>query len=898
MNSRLVLVDGSSYLYRAFHALPPLNNSQGEPTGAIYGVIAMLRKLQKEVHPSTIAVIFDSPTPTFRHQLYPAYKANRLKMPEELQKQVSTLYAIIRAMGLPLINIAGVEADDIIGTLTQQAKQAGMQVLISTSDKDFAQLVDENVHLVNTMTGTVMDPAGIINRFGVEPCQIIDYLTLIGDTSDNVPGVPMVGPKTAVKWLTQYQTLEQLLENADKITGKVGNNLRAHREHLVLARQLITIKQDVPLNYPLEDLKPLNMDIDLLRDWFEKLEFKSWLKELSSSITKPSEPTHIDQNSFRDYELIVDETTLVKWKKAIEAAEWTVIDLETTGLDTLTAELVGIAVAIHPKQQAYIPLKHDTIGSPPQLDLNWVLMQLKPWLEDPLAKKVGHNLKYDRGILANYGIELAGTYADTLLESYLLDSASKNHDLESVAERYFNYRVISFEEIAGKGKQQLQFNQIPVEKAAPYAAEDAAVCYALHTLLEPQLKDKGGLVVRDQLEIPLIKILSRMERYGVFIDTQLLKQQSEELAIRLKALEEKSYVLAGQPFNLSSPKQLQEILYRTHQLPILSKTTTGQPSTSEKVLQALAVDHQLPELILEYRTLSKLKSTYTDALPRQVHPKTGRVHTAYHQAVVITGRLSSSNPNLQNIPIRTEEGRKIRRAFAAPPGYKIVAADYSQIELRIMAHFSQDEALLNAFQNNLDVHAATAVELFGITLDQVTSEQRRQAKVVNFGLIYGISAFGLATQLRTTPEVAQSIMDHYFTKYPGVKRYMEKTRQLAHTQGYVQTLLGRRLSLPLIHSQNKLHQKATERAAINAPLQGTAADIIKQAMINIDAQFEQHSIAAHMIMQVHDELVFEVREDKLEETCQCIEQNMKNAASLIVPLEVSIGIGNNWEEAH
>lgn len=891
MASQLALIDGSSYLYRAFHALPPLTTREGKPTGAIYGVISMIKRLQKGINPDYLAIVFDSPTPTFRHELYPAYKANRVKMPEELQLQIPDLYAIIRSMGLPLITLAGVEADDIIASLARKAQKEGIKTIISTGDKDFTQLVDQDITLINTMNEVVMDQEGVKNRFDVTPEQMIDYLALVGDNSDNIPGVPMVGPKTAIKWLNQYHTLDQIIANAEHIKGKVGENLRAAKEHLLLAKQLITIKQDVPLEYNMEDLQPKQSDSIALRQWFEALEFKTWAKELT--INMP-----VDHAFFKTYELITTEGSFKTWLALLYQEEYVSIDLETTSLDTLTAELVGIAFSLSTNRQAYLPLQHDSLIVPQQLNIKEVLTKLKPWLENASIKKIGHNLKYDSGILANYGIELKGIYSDTLLEAYLLDSAYKQHGLDNLAERYLNYNPISFEAIAGKGKQQLCFNQIPIEKAAPYAAEDAAVCRALHVLLEPRLVEIGSISIRDKLEIPLIPILSRMERHGVFINAELLQQQSQILGVRLKQLEEKACQLAGKTFNLSSPKQLQEILYESHALPISVKTATGQPSTSEKVLQALAVEHELPRLILEYRGLSKLKSTYTDALPKQIHPKTGRVHTAYHQAVVTTGRLSSSNPNLQNIPARTEEGRKIRKAFQAPEGYKIVAADYSQIELRLMAHFSKDATLLAAFQEGLDIHAATAVELFGIHLDQVTPEQRRHAKVVNFGLIYGISPFGLAAQLKTTPDIAREIMDRYFTRYPGVKQYMEKTRQLAHVQGYVETLFGRRLTFPLITSANKLHQKATERAAINAPLQGTAADIIKQAMITIDSTLRSQCIDATMIMQVHDELVFEVKESELTQACAYIEKGMQEAANLAVPLTASIGIGNNWDEAH
>jgi DNA polymerase I len=894
MQGRLILVDGSSYLYRAFHGLPPLTTAQGEPSGAVYGVVAMLKKLRKETRAEdSIVVVLDSPIPTFRHELYADYKANRLKMPKELQSQIPALQAIIPAMGFPLVVHPGVEADDIIATLAQQAQEAKMPVLISTNDKDFAQLVNSSVSLVNTMTERVLDRAGVIERFGVTPEQIVDYLSLTGDASDNIAGVPLVGPKTAAKWLGQYGTLENLLANELDITGKVGQNLRAYRKHVLLARTLITIQKDVPLEKNLTDLlaQSQEMDANCLMYWFGKLEFKQWMHELA----QPKKGIHLN---FTKHDLILDQVLLDKWLAAIPHSKYLVLDLETTSLNTLEAEIVGVGLGLSSQQVAYIPLQHDYIDAPAQLDREKVLNQLKPFLEDTTLKKIGHHLKYDQSVLANYNIHLKGIYADTLLESYLLDSTHKGSDLDTLSWKHLGYRTTTFEAIAGKGKHALSFNQVPLTQAAPYAAEDISVCLALHNILEPQLAAIDVLQLRDTIEIPLISVLSHMERRGVRINETLLRRQSQELAERLSAIEDKTYQLAGRPFNLGSPQQLRAILYEEQQLPILAKTATGQPSTAEKVLQALAAEHALAQLILEYRTLSKLKSTYTDTLPKQIHPKTGRVHTAYHQAIVTTGRLSSSNPNLQNIPIRTEEGRKIRRAFEASPGYKLLAADYSQIELRIMAHFSEDASLLAAFYEERDIHAATAAVLFGVPIEQVNAEQRRRAKAINFGLMYGMSAFGLATQLRTTPAAAQQIMNEYFERYPGVKQYMENTRNIAHKQGYVTTLFGRRLPLPLIASNNRNYQKAAERAAINAPLQGTAADIIKRAMITIDAELTHHAIEAYMIMQVHDELVFEVQEAALTKAKECIEEGMQQAAQLKVPLRVMIGVGNNWDEAH
>jgi DNA polymerase I len=889
---KLVLIDGSSYLYRAFHALPPLQTSRGEPSGAIYGVVNMLHKLLKEQAPTAVGVVFDTPTPTFRHKLYPAYKANRTEMPAELQVQIPPLQAIIQAMGLPLIIIPGVEADDVIASLARKAVEQGLSVLISTGDKDFAQIVTAHISLVNTMTGSCLDRAGVIERFGVPPEQIVAYLSLIGDNVDNIPGIPKVGPKTAVKWLQQYGTLDNIIAHADEIGGKVGDNLRGNLQHLKLAEQLITIQQSIPLPLQCQDLQRTAPDWPALSHWFKQLEFNIGLREWNVNFQTVKSAITLD------YQLILTQEDCLQWLKSMREAEWISLDIESTSLDTLTAELVGLAFALPSGAAAYLPVAHDYPDVPLQLSRDWVLSQLKPLLEDPLKKKIGHNLKYDRGILANYGIELAGLYADTMLESYLLNSASGRHNLDTLALQILNHSPIRFESLVGTGKQAVCFNQVALEKAAPYAVEDVKICGALHQHFEPQLRAIGILKIRDQLEMPLLSILSRMERKGVLVDVCLLQQQSQYLAQRLQKLESESWALAGQEFNLSSPKQLQSVLFEAHSLPVSTKTATGQASTAEAVLQTLAVDHSLPRLILEHRSLSKLKSTYTEALARQIHPKTGRIHTSYHQAVVATGRLSSSKPNLQNIPIRTPEGRKIRQAFIAPAGYTMLTADYSQIELRIMAHLSQDEGLIEAFHHGKDIHAATAAELFGVPLDQVDSAQRRRAKIVNFGLIYGISAFGLATQLAIKPDAAQAIIDRYFSRYPGVKQYMEHTRKLAKTQTYVTTLMGRRLSLPSIHS-DKLQQKQTSmRAAINAPLQGTAADIIKQAMITIDKALRQQSIAADMIMQVHDELVFEVKDAAIEQAIACIEKGMREAATLCIPLTVSIGVGSNWDEAH
>lgn len=896
-NHSLILVDGSSYLYRAFHALPPLTNSQGEPTGAIYGVINMLRRLFRDYPNNAIAVVFDAKGKTFRDELFADYKAHRPSMPDDLQKQVEPLHAIIHAMGLPLLIIDNVEADDVIGTLTQQAIEQSIPVIISTGDKDFAQLVNDQVTLVNTMTSTMLDRNGVIEKFGVAPEQVIDYLTLVGDSVDNIPGVPNVGPKTAVKWLTEYQTLDNLIAHARDIKGKVGDNLRNSFEQINLSKTLVTIKTDVTLPVKVTDLERQNANNDELQYWFQRLEFKSWLNELTSNSTKTANPTQPAKEFI--YDIVLTETEFNQWLNQLEQTELFAFDTETDSLDYISAQIVGVSFAITPGKAAYVPLTHNYPGAPTQLNREYVLNQLKPLLENPEKKKLGHNLKYDMSVLLNHGITLRGIAYDSMLESYVLDSTAGRHDMDSLAMRCLNHKTITFEEIAGKGIKQLTFNQIGLEEAGPYAAEDADITLQLHNALYSQLQENEGLLYTyNELEIPLIPVLSRIERRGVLIDAQLLRGQSQSLGMRLIELEQQAYQLAGQLFNLGSPKQLQIILYEQQGLPILEKTPTGQPSTSENVLQELAINFPLPKVILEYRSLSKLKSTYTDKLPEQIHPKTGRVHTSYHQAAVATGRLSSSDPNLQNIPIRTEEGRRIRQAFIAAKGCKIIAADYSQIELRIMAHLAQDPNLLNAFAEGLDIHKATAAEIFNIPLDAVTHDQRRSAKAINFGLIYGMSAFGLAKQLGIERNAAQAYMERYFTRYPNVKHYMETTRQQAHHQGYVTTLFGRRLPLPEINSKNMARQKASERAAINAPMQGTAADIIKIAMIKIDQVIQAQQLQSHMIMQVHDELVFEATECEIETMMTLIQTQMTDCPNLSVPLMVDIGIGNNWDEAH
>lgn len=888
----LILVDGSSYLYRAFHALPPLTNSQGEPTGAVYGVINMLRRLLADYQPEHMAVIFDAKGKTFRDDLFAGYKAHRPIMPTELQAQIAPLHAIIQAMGIPLLVVPGVEADDVIGTLACMAKAEGMPVLISTGDKDMSQLVCPEITIINTMTNTVLDEAGVKAKLGIDVSQVVDYFALVGDAVDNVPGVEKVGPKTAVKWLTAYGDLDTVMAKAHEITGKVGENLRAALSTLPLSRELVTIKCDVPLTIKPRDLTLVKPDRATLMDWYRRLEFKTWLAELlDKQKTKPG----LNAN----YQTLLTEEQWVNWLTRLQQAELFAFDTETTSLDYMAAELVGVSFAIQPYEAAYVPFGHDYMDAPQQLAKDYVLAQLKPLLENPKLKKVGHNLKYDMTVLANHGIHLRGIAYDSMLESYVLNSTANRHDMDSLALKYLGYKTTTFEEIAGKGAKQLNFRQIPIDTASHYAAEDADITLQLHQTLWPNVVAEPGLrLVFEAIEMPLLRVLSQLERNGVLINADLLRQQSQELAKRLLELEEETYVLAGQLFNLGSPKQLQEILYNKLGLPILEKTPTGQPSTAESVLQELALNYPLPKLILEYRSLSKLKSTYTDKLPEQINPHTGRVHTSYNQAVVATGRLSSTDPNLQNIPVRTEEGRRIRQAFIAPLGYKIVAADYSQIELRIMAHLSQDKGLLTAFAQELDIHRATAAEIFGVSLEAVTSQQRRSAKAINFGLIYGMSAFGLAKQLGIGRPEAQFYIDRYFQRYPGVKRYMEETRAKAKQAGYVETLFGRRLYVPDINARNVQRQRAAERIAINAPMQGTAADIIKLAMIKTADCLSKATIDGRMIMQVHDELVFEIKEADVERAIPVIKQCMMEAAVLSVPLVAEVGVGSNWDEAH
>ena len=892
----LVLVDGSSYLFRAFHAMPNLTNSKGEHTGAIYGVVNMIRRLLADFEPEHIAVVFDAKGKTFRNDLYPEYKANRPPMPEELAQQIQAVHEIIKAMGLPLLCVPGVEADDVIGTLAQQATDMGIDTVISTGDKDMAQLVNQHVSLIDTMKGVVSDEQGVVDRFEVTPEQIIDYLALIGDTVDNVPGVPKVGPKTAVKWLKEYGSLDEIMAHADEFKGKVGEYLRDSLEQLPLSKELVTIKKDVELEVDPVTVNRQSPDTDALRELFGRYEFKSWLAEvLGSQDGQQMEKAVTNAN----YETVFEQAALDDWIKKLNKADLFAFDLETTSLDYMQAEIVGCSFAVKSGEAAYVPLAHDYAGAPTQLTRDAVLAQLKPLLEDPKQAKLGQNLKYDMSVLASYDIQMQGIEFDTMLESYVLDSTASRHDMDTLALKHLTHQTIHFEDIAGKGAKQLTFNQIEIEQAAPYAAEDADITLRLHEALWPRLQEIPTLTaVFREIEMPLVPVLSRIERRGVLLDVKMLQQQSREFEKRLLELEKEAHKEAGEVFNLGSPKQLQAILFEKLGLPVISKTPKGQPSTAESVLQELAHDYALPELILENRSLSKLKSTYTDKLPQQIDPATGRVHTSYHQAVAATGRLSSSDPNLQNIPVRKEEGRRIRRAFIAAPGYKMLAADYSQIELRIMAHLSKDEGLLKAFAAGEDIHCATAAEVFGIDPDKVSSDQRRSAKAINFGLIYGMSAFGLARQLDIERGMAQQYIDLYFTRYPGVKTYMDETRERAREQGYVETVFGRRLYLPEIKASNAVRRQYAERTAINAPMQGTAADIIKRAMIDLDRAIEKSKLDIHMIMQVHDELVFEVAKDSVEQAGDIITKSMVSAAELDVPLIVDVGIGSNWDEAH
>jgi len=896
-NPPFVLVDGSSYLFRAYHALPPLTNSQGLPTGAVYGVANMLRKLLAQYKPTHVAVVFDCKAKTFRHELFPEYKANRIAMPEDLAVQIAPLHELIVAMGLPLIAIPGIEADDIIGTLAKQASQQGMQTLISTGDKDMAQLVDDKITLVNTMSDSIYDRAGVINKFAVPPEQMIDYLSLIGDSSDNIPGVYKVGPKTAAKWLQQYGSIDNLIAHIDEITGKIAENLRAAIPLLPLYKELITIKLDVELDLTPEQLKSKAADVNKLQELFSTLGFKTWLKNLEEQQqhlkTAPKETTK------REYVSITTREDFASWLKILKTAGTFAFDTETDNIDYMAAKLVGVSFSATEHQAAYVPVGHDYPNVVPQLEVDFVLNGLKPLLEDPNLIKVGHNLKYDSEILAKYNIKMQGLNFDTMLASYVLNSVGSRHNMDALAEEHLNKVTITYEDVAGKGTKQLSFNQVQIEVASEYAAEDADVTLQLYQQFAPRLEATPSLKsVFTNIEMPLVPVLVAMERHGVLVNSAALAQQSQELGEQIFKLEQEAHILADQAFNLGSPKQLQEILFEKLKLPIIEKTPTGQPSTSEGVLQELAHEYLLPRVILEYRSLTKLKSTYTDKLPQQVNPETGRIHTSYHQAVTATGRLSSTDPNLQNIPIRTNEGKKIRAAFIAPPGYKIVSADYSQIELRIMAHLSRDPALISAFVQGEDIHRTTASQVFGVVKDQVNEEQRRHAKAINFGLIYGMSAFGLAKQLGIERSEAEKYINTYFARFPGVKDYMDHTRKLAAEQGYVETLYGRRLYLPDINSSKVMLKRAAERAAINAPLQGAQSDIIKLAMIKIHRWLQNEATDAYMIMQVHDELVFEIPESKVKDYGAKIVDMMSQIVDLSVNLSVGLGVGDNWDQAH
>jgi DNA polymerase-1 len=899
----LLLVDGSSYLYRAFHALPDLRNRTGEPTGAIYGVLNMLRRIRRDYSADYCACVFDAKGKTFREEVYPEYKAHRPPMPDDLARQIEPLLEAIRALGWPVLIQEGVEADDVIGTLTDHALRKGVRTIISTGDKDLAQLVSPAVTLINTMTNEKLDEAGVLAKFGIPPGRVVDYLTLIGDSVDNVPGVDKVGPKTAVKWLAQYGSLDDIIGHAGEIGGAVGENLRRVVDWLPKARELLTIRRDISLPIDFDDLAPRPPDVAKLAALFERFEFRSWLREMQEAEDRRQKAeggAAIDlfPRPAREYQAILTESQLGGWLDKLNQADLVSIDTETTSLDPLVARIVGISFAVDPHRAAYVPLAHDYPGAPCQLDREAVLARLKPYLEDPARPKVGQNLKYDKHVFANHGIALRGIAHDTLLQSYVLES-HKPHDMDSLALRHLGVKTITYEEVAGKGAKQIGFSQVPVETATEYAAEDADVTLQLHRHLHPRvLGEKGLEFVYSRIEMPLLEVLFAMERNGVLLDCALLARHGQELGSKMLELERQAFELAGRPFNLNSPRQIQEILFGLLGLPVKKKTPGGTPSTDEDVLQELALDYPLPKLLLEYRGLAKLKSTYTDKLPRMVDARTGRVHTSYNQAVAVTGRLASAEPNLQNIPVRTPEGRRIREAFIAPPGSHIVAADYSQIELRIMAHLSRDASLLKAFAAGEDIHRATAAEIFGVPPAEVSGEQRRYAKVINFGLIYGMSSFGLAAQLGISRSAAQAYMDRYFARYPGVADYMQRTRETARAQGYVETVFGRRLWLPEIRSSNNARRQAAERAAINAPMQGTAADLIKLAMIAVQDWLERSGLKSLIIMQVHDELVLEVPDTELETVRRELPGRMSAVGNLDVPLEVEVGVGPNWEQAH
>ncbi|MGQ9685936.1 MAG: DNA polymerase I [Thiobacillaceae bacterium] len=903
MTETLLLVDGSSYLYRAFHALPDLKNRDGEPTGALYGVINMLRRLKREVPAQYAACVFDAKGKTFRDELYPQYKAHRPAMPEDLAAQIEPLHETIRALGWPLLMVDGVEADDVIGTLARQAEAQGLNTLISSGDKDLCQLVSPHITVVDTMSNKTYDAAGVMDKFGVPPERVLDWLTLVGDAVDNVPGVDKVGPKTASKWLAEYGSLDVLMARAGEIKGVVGDNLRRALDWLPQGRELLRVRTDVELPLRPQDLHWRAEDRERLIVLFNRYGLRSWLGELAAGTTDQAAAASIQKHGTagsgsRHYETVLDAATLERWLERIDAAEIVSIDTETSSLDPMQARLVGLSLSVEPGAAAYIPLAHRYAGAPDQLPLDGVLARLTPWLEDPARPKVGQNLKYDWHVLKNHGVELKGIAHDTLLESYVLE-AHERHDMDSLAERHLNETTLKYEEVCGKGAAQIGFDQVDVARATEYAAEDADITLRLHRTLHPRVQAEPGLdFVYNRIEIPLLPVLARMERMGVLLDCALLKRHSDFLAQEMAALKEKAQAVAGQPLNLNSPRQLADILFAQLGLPVLKKTPKGAPSTDEEVLEKLALDFPLPRLILDYRALAKLKSTYTDKLPQMVNPTTGRVHTTYSQAVAVTGRLASVEPNLQNIPVRTPEGRKIREAFIAAPGFVIVSADYSQVELRIMAHLSRDERLIESFRHDADIHRATAAEVLGLAPDQVTPEQRRMAKAVNFGLIYGMSAFGLASQLGIERTAAQNYIDRYFTRYPGVARYMDKTREQARERGFVETLFGRRLYLPEIKSGNPARRQGAERAAINAPMQGTAADLIKLAMLAVQDWLDTEGLKSRLIMQVHDELVLEVAEGELARVMDRLPGLMCGVAELAVPLKVEVGAGPNWEAAH
>jgi DNA polymerase-1 len=889
----LYLVDGSSYIYRAYHALPKLTNSAGEPTGALLGVANMLRRLLNDAESENIAVVFDAKGPTFRHEMYDQYKANRPPMPLELRHQIEPIHEIVRLLGLPLIQVTGVEADDVIGTLATRAAADKMDCIISTGDKDMAQLVNDHVSLINTMTNTHMDADGVHEKFGVTPGQIVDFLALTGDKADNIPGVEKCGPKTAAKWLNQWQDLAGVMANAGEMKGKIGDYLRDALETLPLSQDLATIRSDLDLEQHVNELKREAVDEAQLREFLQHNEFNSWLLELGADESAPSSTSELD------YTTVLDEETFKAWLGKLDEADLIAFDTETTSLDPMQADLVGLSFAVKGYEAIYIPVGHDYPGAPVQLDRETVLKALKPLLEAKSSRKVGQHIKYDMNVLSRYDIAVRGVAFDTMLESYVFNSTGSRHDMDSLALKYLGHQTTHYEDIAGKGAKQITFNQVSIEDAGHYAAEDADITLRLHQHLWPKLQAESALEkVFTDIEIPLIPVLARMEQAGVLIDGKLLLTQSSELARRMLELEGQAHEAAGQPFNLGSPKQLQQILFEKLELPVVRKTPKGQPSTAEDVLRELADNYELPKLILEHRSISKLKSTYTDKLPAQINPQTGRVHTSYHQAVAATGRLSSSNPNLQNIPIRTPQGRKIRQAFVAPPGDLILAADYSQIELRIMAHLSGDKGLLKAFHDGVDIHRATAAEVFGESYEKVSDNQRRAAKAINFGLMYGMSAFGLGRQLDISRPEAQEYMDTYFSRYPGVQTFMEETREQARENGYVETLFGRRLYLPEINASNMMRRQGAERAAINAPMQGTAADIIKIAMISVDDWLQTNKPAARLVMQVHDELVLEVKEAELNDVRDAVIKHMSAAAELNVPLVVDVGFGADWDTAH